>query len=299
MAENSTKIANLQKISANNFFLWADEEVYEGKKYNGHFHNFCQTVFVYNGILKYSVSNKIVTLKKGDFLIIPPGEFHSPVPNQNPADFNSIEMKFYITNGINSLLLNEKHSEIINVRSININQFLNSIRSILKEWRAKNSGFQKAIYCQIDYLFLLLQREKTELPSNIDNESENNVSLSENRKIKIYTKVKDYIDQNYMKDISFGDLANSMYISLSYMSELFKSKNGLSPVEYLNTIRLDKSKELIKTSELNFSQISEKVGYHSVYYFSRIFKKINSVTPSRYKAVLEQDKKTIVRATVR
>jgi YesN/AraC family two-component response regulator len=45
----------------------------------------------------------------------------------------------------------------------------------------------------------------------------------------------------------------------------------------------------MKTSELNFTQIAEKVGYQNVYYFSKVFKGLNKITPSQYRELINQN----------
>ena len=58
-------------------------------------------------------------------------------------------------------------------------------------------------------------------------------------------------------------------------------------------MKIDMAKQLIRTEQMNFTQISEKLGYSSIHYFSRQFKKLTGMTPSEYassiKAMAERD----------
>jgi two-component system response regulator YesN len=135
-----------------------------------------------------------------------------------------------------------------------------------------------------------MKRELSEQPQR---DPEKVVSLSEKRKKRISMEVKTYIDSNYKSDINLGGLADNLGVSQSYLSGIFKEKENVSPVEYINTVKLNKAKELMKTSELNFTQIAEKVGYQNVYYFSRIFKKKNKVTPSKYRELINEERDNI------
>ena len=53
-------------------------------------------------------------------------------------------------------------------------------------------------------------------------------------------------------------------------------------MEYFFRLKVEAAKEMIRMSQLNFTQISERLGYSSIHYFSRQFKKTTGMTPSEY-----------------
>ncbi len=97
-------------------------------------------------------------------------------------------------------------------------------------------------------------------------------------------KIKAYIQRNYQKNITQELLSSFFYINRSYLSTLFKERTGEKFVDYLNTVRIEKSKELLVNSNLKMYQIAKKVGYDNVKYFFRIFKKKTGKTPEEYKS---------------
>ena len=80
------------------------------------------------------------------------------------------------------------------------------------------------------------------------------------------------------------DLARSLTISRVQLYRKVKAILGISVSDHINNIRLDKSKELLKKSELNISEIAYAVGFSSPNYFSTSFKNKFGVTPKEYKS---------------
>ena len=95
-------------------------------------------------------------------------------------------------------------------------------------------------------------------------------------------KIKEYIDKNYMRDISREDVSALVYVSPSYMSRTFKSITGISYVDYLMQTRMNKALELI-ASNMKISDIAEKIGYRSRSAFLVNFRHFTSYTPMEYR----------------
>ena len=101
--------------------------------------------------------------------------------------------------------------------------------------------------------------------------------------VKVIDKIKKYIKENYEKDISLNLLAEKFYLNPCYLSDLFKSETGQNFLEYLTSVRIEKSIELLKDSRLKIYNISKMVGYDSTNHYNRIFKKIIGITPGEYR----------------
>ena len=99
----------------------------------------------------------------------------------------------------------------------------------------------------------------------------------------VIEKIRIYINRNYQKNLAQDFLASLFYINRSYMSTLFKERTGQKFVDYLNQVRIEKSKELLKNTDKKMYQIAKSVGYDNVKYFFRVFKKMEKVTPEEYR----------------
>jgi two-component system, response regulator YesN len=101
---------------------------------------------------------------------------------------------------------------------------------------------------------------------------------------EIINNVEKYIHANFSKQITINDIADMVKVDPCHLSKTFKSMKGVSPMESLTKLRIEKSKELIlSSSSLMLKDIAEIVGYSNQYYFSRIFKLVTGLTPSEYK----------------
>ncbi len=99
----------------------------------------------------------------------------------------------------------------------------------------------------------------------------------------VVEKIQTYMQHNYQKNLTQDFIASLFYLNRSYLSTLFKQKTGMKFVDYLNEIRIEKSKELLKDSDRKMYQISKSVGYDNPKYFFRIFKKKTGMTPEQYR----------------
>ena len=79
-------------------------------------------------------------------------------------------------------------------------------------------------------------------------------------------------------------LCEKFRLSPTAMKTLFRENFGMGAMDYFSRCKIDCAKHLIRENELNFSQISDYLGYSSIQYFSRRFKEITGMTPSEYMA---------------
>jgi two-component system response regulator YesN len=96
-----------------------------------------------------------------------------------------------------------------------------------------------------------------------------------------------YIEENYHTDISLESISERFFINKNYFSEIFKRETGKSFVNYLNEVRIEKTRQLlIKMPELKTTELARMVGFNEDSYFIRVFKKYNKCTPMEYKKAM-------------
>lgn len=104
-------------------------------------------------------------------------------------------------------------------------------------------------------------------------------------KINHLDRIVQYLHNHYNEDIIFEDMAKEIGISYSYMRKIVSEQTGKSLIDYLNLLRIEKSKELLLDMELTISQIAERIGYHNVQSFNRFFRKYEGMSPSQYRNI--------------
>ncbi len=116
------------------------------------------------------------------------------------------------------------------------------------------------------------------------------VHVHEKRSKSLMKSALKYIDENYGKPLSYRDVAGQVCISPSYFLCLFKRETGLTFVDHLTAVRMDRAKELLKSTEMNITEIAYRVGFNNANYFSSTFKKMVGTTAKEYRESLSRAK---------
>lgn len=93
----------------------------------------------------------------------------------------------------------------------------------------------------------------------------------------------DYIEENYGKKITLEEIAEIIHMNSSYFSTVFKKETGENFQNYLTNVRMEKAKELLRTTNDTMMSIAEQVGFFDTRYFSQVFARIVGVKPSVYR----------------
>lgn len=96
-------------------------------------------------------------------------------------------------------------------------------------------------------------------------------------------RCKDYVSKNYRKKIYLSDIAESLGLSETYLSRLFKKETGISLQDYIVEIRLDHAANLLKYSKESISDIAEYVNFPSQSYMGKVFKERYQLSPKKYR----------------
>jgi transcriptional regulator GlxA family with amidase domain len=95
-----------------------------------------------------------------------------------------------------------------------------------------------------------------------------------------------WLQDNYGREILLKDVAARFDMSVRSFNRRFKGALGKTPLQYLQEIRIENAKDLLKTSNLSISEIAYRVGYQDMSHFTGLFKKFLAVTPSEYRTTV-------------
>lgn len=111
-----------------------------------------------------------------------------------------------------------------------------------------------------------------------------NQKHSEKKEVSLAEKICQYVNENYRQpDLSLSLLARQFHVSESYLTRVIKKECGKNYTEYLNYLRLEKAKELLRqNSSLQSQEAAAQVGYMNKHYFCRIFKQYTGDSPIEF-----------------
>lgn len=92
--------------------------------------------------------------------------------------------------------------------------------------------------------------------------------------------IKQYIRENYANDITIAELADKVYISRNYLSQIFKNATGETINNYIISVKMEEAKRLILERKYKIYEVANKVGYNNIPYFSTTFRKYFGITPA-------------------
>lgn len=98
----------------------------------------------------------------------------------------------------------------------------------------------------------------------------------------LVTRITSFLESNCDRPLDTEQVRAEFGLNYHYLSTLFSQKSGISIFKYHERLRIQYAAQLLKTTQLNISEVGEKVGYESPYYFSRVFKKVMGESPSEY-----------------
>jgi AraC-like DNA-binding protein len=104
-----------------------------------------------------------------------------------------------------------------------------------------------------------------------------------NTRHELANRLLKYIHKNYTRKITLEELSRSFNINKEYLCRVFKKVYGVSPIHYVNYLRLEKAKDLLSETDLSVTEISELVGFNSIHYLSRYFTEKEGITPIEFR----------------
>lgn len=91
-----------------------------------------------------------------------------------------------------------------------------------------------------------------------------------------------FLNQSYAMNISSTLIESKFNCNFDYLNRQFKKMTGQTIFVYLNSLRIEKAKQLLSTGFYTTSDIASRTGFHDVYYFSKVFKRLTGTTPGKY-----------------
>jgi transcriptional regulator GlxA family with amidase domain len=97
-----------------------------------------------------------------------------------------------------------------------------------------------------------------------------------------------YFRENLNTNVNIEKLASDLNVGYSYFRQMFRKYTGISPTQYHLSLRIQRARDLLVSSDLSFKEIAIELGFESYFYFSRIFKDKTGESPMEFRKVHKQ-----------
>lgn len=229
-----------------------------------HFNSELEIIRVFNGSIAVVCDNVEILVGENEVMLIPPYHIHAFTPS---TEDSKAEVYMFSYSSLSEEVIKKQFSIISHKKVLCDNEFLSSLDYLLSEWKKSDCGFvAKSI------MYSLISRFNTG----------NNLVLNESRSDMVSGIIENVLN-NYETDFSIEDLSKQFGISKKNLSNIFKNYIGVSFKDFINNIRVEKSKSLLRAGYLTITEIAYQCGFGSVRSFNRIFLKVALCTPSEYK----------------
>jgi AraC-like DNA-binding protein len=267
------------------------------------------TVTVLEGSCTFTLASKTYKLSAGDTILIPAGQDYIRRPIENtPCRFQYVHFK---TAKPVSLISDDDYDDTLNRIekvyyekdldfeeiflpqvthcSSNADEIIKKLSEISKDCRQATKASH--ISASLSVVQLLLMMQKSVLSQHFI--SSKIPSLSRQSHSPIQPAIE-YIRKNFDQKISIEELQKVTNVSAQHLIRLFRKDVNMTPVEYINHVKILHAVEFLRSSSLSVEEISYKLSFTSPSYFGRVFKQFIGRTPSeerhRIKTFAQQKK---------
>ncbi|MFV0479915.1 MAG: helix-turn-helix domain-containing protein [Anaerorhabdus sp.] len=233
--------------------------------FKGETHSHFELTFVDNGSLLTSADANQFLLNSYDLLFYGPNQFHDQrVEGNKPCSYLTVIFD----------LMSEDCPVLLN-RIFNCSR--NEYRVLNNFIQASSSNTTYGKDFMINYLqeliLLLLQGGESKKAAN---------PIQQHFESELVEEITSFIRDNLYQVITVENICTKFSVSRSTLQQLFKNNLNVAPKKYINDLKLEKSKLLIKEGKSTISEISSLLGFSSIHYFSRKFTQTYQITPSDY-----------------
>ena len=279
----------INKIYSIHYFEYMSDFSFEGES-----HNFWEFICVDKGEVGVTAGKTFTILKKGDVAFHQPNEFHNVqatgtiAPNLVVISFQCDDeaMRFFKKRilRIDEVERNLLADIIIEARHCFDCRLDDPYLQNMPQKEPEMFGAEQLICLYLEHFLIHLIRRYSnpivlrKRPARIETPK----STKQKSDTEIFNRVVDYLENHISAPVTIEQICKDNLIGRSQLQKSFKERCNLGIIEYFSLMKVNAAKEMIRTNRMNFTQISEQLGYSSIHYFSRQFKKATGMTPSEY-----------------
>lgn len=260
----------------------------EMDNYSPHWHTAVEIIMPVENYYTVIIGKTSYLLQEGDILVIPPGELHELIAPKDGVrrillfDYSLISSLKWITNIFTVL----NQPRLITQRNApeTYDELAKLYDEITYEYTSSNTLKEAAIYSLIIKMFVILGRKYMNTEYIFPD-----VKLNKQKEyIEKFNLIFEYINDNYMEEISLDTIADVAGFSKFHFSRLFKQFTDMSFYDYLNQRRVKEAEKLLLNPSLSITEVAMRSGFSSISTFNRVFKNFKECTPTEFKNLYQK-----------
>lgn len=253
-----------------------------------HWHKELEFIFLKKGKISVQIGTSYNELNAGEAIYIPKGQLHAAYPLTNdPFTLYAIVFSDALLSSFTYDRIQRNYIDLLKQPGVNPpsaiksesvwkRSIIESLACIIDEYKDKDSAFELNIKARL-LLILSLMIKNNYLVFNKKSNDEG--------KLNRLKQVLEYIEEHFYEKITISHLSSLLNMSEGHFSRFFKSIVNMTPIEYINVIRVNKASALLKETDKKIIDISMEVGFDSPSYFIKTFKKQKKYTPSQFRNI--------------
>jgi len=262
---------------------------------DAHEHDCLELAYVVSGSAGQTLNGMTENVHQGDYFIIDYGSRHS---YQNCRELTLINCLFLPEIIDDTLADCRSFDELLKVCLIRYQRqylgmtpanrifhdedgrILALLLGMQEEYECKETGCREIVRGRLLEILILTMRKVVR--------EQNALEEKKDVKSDVVSDMIDHMKAKYKERAVLGDFCRLHHYSQQYVSRKFKQETGLSALEYLQKIRIEKSCELLICSDLSVQDIARSVGYEDGKFFQQVFKRMLHMTPREYRRMTKE-----------
>ena len=257
-----------------------------------HIHKEYELYYLIQGERYYFIDSKTYLVESGSLVLVPSGTLHRTTNAVSDGEHERI-LLILNEDWINPFLrsaglppLSTYFSQpVIQLDEFKQKYLRHLFDAVYDELATKQANYEVAIKMRLAELLILISRCNT---TSTDTSSP---FVSQSAKHKKVNEASFYIKEHFREPISLQQVADHIYVSRGYLSNIFNEVTGMKLTEYINIQRINHAKELLDNTDESITDIANSSGFENITYFERIFRQATGVTPLKYRQALKQSPK--------
>jgi len=237
-----------------------------------HTHPAYMFILSYDNESEVVIDGKYLQSAPNTIFSLSPEIRHHEVQNYLPPKYCAI----FVEKGFFEEQLKDYSNEHLVFNGLVVNIKNNRLELLVRDFMNESQNIHASKEKVLESLAILLTHE---IVRNIVEYSFHETNFSDN--LMINESIK-FMNINFEKEISSEQLAKLSKLSKSHFSKLFTQEMQVTPMIYLKRIRLQNAKKMLRTKELNITEVARNCGFNSTSYFTKIFKESFSLTPKEF-----------------